>query len=51
VYLQNDDGTSSYPYYSLTDFTDTFFDIIDQTNQLNETLLQYSDVSDAHYRL
>lgn len=31
VYLQNDDGTSSYPYYSLSDFTDTFFDILEQT--------------------
>lgn len=31
VYLQNDDGTSSFPYYSLTEFTDTFFDIFNQT--------------------
>lgn len=35
IYLQNDDGTSSYPYYSLSSFTDTFFDIMDQTESLN----------------
>lgn len=51
VYLQNDDGTSSYPYYSLSDFTDTFFDIMDQTDRLNETLLQYSDTSNVRYRM
>lgn len=51
VYLQNDDGTSSFPYYSLTEFTNTFFDILEQTNKLNETLLQYSDVSGVNYRL
>ena len=51
IYLQNEDGTNSYPYYSLTDFTDTFFDILEQANELNSTLLQYSDISDVHYRL
>ena len=51
IYLQNDDGTSSYPYYSLSDFTDTFFDIMEQTDSLNETLLQYSNTDDVAYKM
>ncbi len=35
IYLQNDDGSSSYPYYSLSDFTEKFFGVIDQTKELN----------------
>lgn len=51
IYLQNEDGTSSYPYYSLTQFTDTFFQILNSTDTLGDKLLQYSDVTAAHYRL
>ena len=51
IYLQDDDGSTDYSYYSLVDFTDKFFAVTEQTNNLNESLLQYSDVSVVHYEL
>jgi len=35
IYLQNDDGSSSFPFYSLSDFSDKFFGVIEQTESLN----------------
>ena len=35
IYLQNEDGTSNYPYYSLVEFSDTFFGILEETETLN----------------
>jgi hypothetical protein len=31
IYLQDGDGSSSFPYYSLTDFSDAFFSVVDNT--------------------
>ena len=28
IYLQDGDGSSSFPYYSLTDFSDAFFSVV-----------------------
>jgi len=33
--LQDDDGSSSFPYYSLTDFSDAFFSVINNTQELD----------------
>lgn len=51
IYLQDGDGSSSFPYYSLTDFAGSFFSIVDNTLTLDNTLLQYSDISNTTYKL
>jgi hypothetical protein len=51
IYLQDDDGSSSYPYYSLSEFADGFFSVINNTLALDDTLLQYSLVDDVTYEL
>lgn len=51
IYLQDGDGSSSFPYYSLLDFSDAFFSVVDNTENLDETLLQYSDISNTTFQL
>ncbi len=34
IYLQTDDGSNHAPFYSLSDFTDVFFGVINETNSL-----------------
>lgn len=35
IYLQDEDGSSSFPYYSLSDFTSAFFSVVENTQSLN----------------
>lgn len=51
IYLQDDDGSSSFPFYSLTDYSDAFFSVVNNTLNLNNVLLQYSIISDVTYQL
>ena len=51
IYLQDGDGSSSFPYYSLTDFSEAFFSVVEQTQTLDDTLLQYSDIGNTTFRL
>lgn len=51
IYLQDDDGSSSFPFYSLSDFSDAFFSVVNNTVNLNDVLLQYSIVDKATYQL
>lgn len=45
------DGSSSNPFYSLTDFQTNFNDVFDNTDALNDFLLQYADMSNVTYEL
>jgi hypothetical protein len=51
VYLQDEDGSSSFPFYSLTDYADAFFSVVNNTLNLNDVLLQYSIIDDVNYHL
>lgn len=51
IYLQDDDGSSSFPFYSLTDYADAFFSVVNNTLSLNDVLLQYSLIDDVQYQL
>ena len=51
IYLQDADGSSSFPFNSLSDFADSFFSIVNNTENLDETLLQYSDIGNVSYEL
>lgn len=51
VYLQDEDGSSSFPFYSLADYADAFFSVVNNTLHLNDVLLQYSLIDNVHYQL
>jgi hypothetical protein len=51
IYLQDEDGSSSFPFYSLTDYADAFFSVVNNTLRLNDVLLQYSLLDNVHYQL
>lgn len=51
VYLGTDDGSNSFPFYSLGDFQENFQGVFDQSKNLDDLLLQYTVTDDLTYAL
>jgi hypothetical protein len=51
IYLGTDDGSNSFPFYSLADFQENFQGVFDQSKNLNDLLLQYAQTEDLIYAL
>jgi hypothetical protein len=49
--LGTDDGSNTFPFYSLSDFKDHFSGIFDASKSLDDRLLQYSKIDDLVYSL
>lgn len=51
IYLGTDDGSNTFPFYSLADFQDNFQGVFDQSKNLNDLLLQYAQTDNLIYAL
>ena len=51
IYLGTDDGSNSFPFYSLSDFQSHFSGVFESSKSLDDRLLQYSKIDDLMYAL